>query len=81
MDARYLSECMRAGGTLRSGEVITEIKVKELLIQRVEEIDLEAAKEDVRPFLRDFTQLDLWTTDFFRHWISLLKFESSLSEP
>ncbi len=32
-------------------------------------------KEDVCPFLQEPTQPDLWSIGFFRHWISLLKFE------
>jgi predicted nucleotidyltransferase component of viral defense system len=73
LNARYLAECMRSGGTLGADESITEAKVKDLLFNRLEEIDLEAAKDDVLPFLRDTTQVDLWTKDFFRHWIAQLK--------
>jgi len=48
----------------------------QLLINRMEKIDLQgAARQDVAHFLKDTTQLDLWSNDFFRHWIDRLKFE------
>ena len=39
--------------------------LKELLIQRFEEIDYKEAKEDILPFIRDVNVLDLWDKDFF----------------
>lgn len=76
LNPRYLEACMHAGGNFDQRETLTEEKVKQLLKTRVKEIDLGAAKDDVRPFLRDATQLDLWSVDFFNHWIDLLKFSS-----
>jgi predicted nucleotidyltransferase component of viral defense system len=73
----YLQECLHAADQLPKHEILTEEKIKELLFNRVEKIDLKAAADDVRPFLRDSSQLDLWSVDFFRHWISLLKFDSN----
>ncbi len=64
----------KAGGALAQNETLDEQKDKDLLKMRLESINLDAAKEDVRPFLRDPVQLDLWSVDFFLHWINLLKF-------
>jgi predicted nucleotidyltransferase component of viral defense system len=69
----YLEACMQANGELSKDEILSVEKIKSLLNKRVNEIQLEAAKEDVRPFLRDPTQLDLWSVDFFQHWISHLR--------
>lgn len=74
LNLRYLEACMRAQGALPVQESLSENKVKELLKMRVEKIDLKSAKEDVRPFLRDPIQLDLWSVDFFHHWINQLTF-------
>lgn len=54
---------------------LTEEFIKQLLRKRIGEIDLDAAKNDVRPFLRDPSQLDLWSVDFFHHWIGHLRFD------
>lgn len=74
LNAAYLEANMRARGILAEKEQLTEKKLRELLDSRVEKINLEAAKEDVRPFLRDAAQLDLWSVDFFKHWFKQLKF-------
>ena len=39
--------------------------VKTLLIARFNEIDFEQAKEDVIPFIKDPSVLDIWSKDFF----------------
>lgn len=75
LNSHYLEECMRANGELKMKENLSEDTVKKLLNKRLKEINLNAAKDDVRPFLRDPEQLDLWSVDFFQHWINHLKFE------
>lgn len=47
--------------------------VQALLKERVQSVDLTAAAEDVRPFLRDPRELQLWTKDFFLELISQLQ--------
>lgn len=44
---------------------LTVDDVKEMLVQRFNEIDFNAAKEDVIPFLKDISILDLWSKEFF----------------
>ena len=39
---------------------------KKLLCTRFEEIDYSQAKEDVRPFIKDVSSLNLWSADFFK---------------
>lgn len=73
----YLEACMRANGNLQPQENLTEDSLKKLLNSRIDEIDLQSAKEDVLPFLRDPSQLDLWSVDFFKHWIKSIKFDQS----
>ena len=73
-DPKYLRACMLAKGDLSSDESLTTNKIKGLLLKRINEISLEEAKNDVRPFVRDPSQLDLWTVDFFQHWINQLTF-------
>ena len=47
------------------GETLTLPVLKELLCERFKEIDFEAAKKDVRPFIQDERKLDLWSAEFF----------------
>ena len=39
--------------------------IKKMLIERFNEIDFEQAKEDVIPFIKDPSVLDIWSKDFF----------------
>ena len=39
--------------------------IKKMLIERFNEIDFEQAKEDVIPFIKDHSVLDIWSKDFF----------------
>jgi predicted nucleotidyltransferase component of viral defense system len=73
LNSRYLKICMEAAQQSTIA-LFTEDFVKKSLKKRLETLDLQAAKDDVRPFLKDSTQLDLWSIEFFYHWIDQLKF-------
>jgi predicted nucleotidyltransferase component of viral defense system len=73
-DQKYLKACMLVKGDLQPGENLTIDKIKGLLIKRIKEISIQEAKNDVLPFVRDPSQLDLWSVDFFQHWIDQLTF-------
>ena len=40
--------------------------IKQMLCERFDEIDFSAAKDDVRPFIRNGSLLDLWSAEFFK---------------
>ena len=44
---------------------LTIENLKSLLNERVENLDIEQAKQDVLPFIKDKTKLDLWSKEFF----------------
>lgn len=75
LNSHYLRECMCSKGDLAPGEILTLNKVKQLLVRRVGEISITDAKNDVRPFLKDTAPLDLWSKEFFEHWIQQLQFK------
>lgn len=77
LNPRYLEATLRSQGKLQEGCTISEETIKKMLKERLETISLSAAKEDVRPFLRDPEQLNLWSVDFFHHWINQLKFQTN----
>lgn len=76
LNAHYLEKSMRYMNELARDEFLTEKKLQTMLMERLEKISLEEVKKDVRPFLRDPAHLDVWSTDFFQHWISKLHFEA-----
>ena len=57
---------MRQTGDLAPQGTLTEKAWMDRLRQAIQELDVDAAKQDVLPFLRDTSQLELWSEDFFR---------------
>ena len=45
---------------------LTIENLKSLLNERFENLDIEQAKEDVLPFIKDKSKLDLWSKEFFK---------------
>ncbi len=45
---------------------LTKQNIKELLLQRIESLDVAKAKNDVQPFIKDMRECDLWSKEFFK---------------
>ncbi|MDY0123886.1 nucleotidyl transferase AbiEii/AbiGii toxin family protein [Sulfurimonas sp.] len=44
---------------------LTKQNIKELLLQRIESLDVGKAKNDVQPFIKDMREIELWSKEFF----------------
>jgi len=44
---------------------LTKQNIKELLLQRIESLDVAKAKNDVQPFIKDMREIELWSKEFF----------------
>ena len=42
------------------------LHLRRLLTRRFEQVDFDQARNDVRPFIRDDAELDLWDRPFFQ---------------
>jgi len=67
LEARIMQSGSRPDGKLDLAGVQT------LLRERIESVDIAAAAEEVRPFLRDPRELTLWSEDFFIELVAKLK--------
>lgn len=47
--------------------------IKELLLQRIETLDIVKAKNDVQPFIKDIREIELWSKEFFVSVIENIK--------
>lgn len=47
--------------------------IKELLLQRIETLDIRKAKNDVQPFIKDMREIELWSKEFFISVIENMK--------
>lgn len=62
---KHLQKRLEQTDSWNGQEILTQSKLKEMLICRFSEIDFEQAREDVSPFVKDVSKLDLWSKDFF----------------
>ena len=61
----HLEARLIQSGYINPGESIGLEDIREMLNQRFAQIDYEAAKDDVRPFVRKTDTLSLWSSEFF----------------
>ena len=47
----------------------------DLLKERIENTNIEMVKTDVRPFIKNTKELDIWSTDYFLQLTDMIKFE------
>ena len=50
---------------IRPDETLDINKLKNLLINKFNEIDYEEAKDDVKPFIKNIDTLEIWSKEFF----------------
>lgn len=66
VNLRHLGERLIQSGYIADKWECTLDEVKKMLKDRFENIDYQQAREDVIPFIRDSSMLDLWSVDFFK---------------
>jgi hypothetical protein len=62
---KHLESRMLQSENLHKGERLTEQGLRELLIKRIEHLDIDRAKEDVIPFVKDMRSIEIWSKEFF----------------
>ena len=63
---KHLRERLVQSGFLSEDADLTLDDVKRILCGRFETIDFEQAKEDIKPFIKDSSVLEIWSADFFK---------------
>lgn len=69
----HLEQRMRQTGHWNEEGPLTEASFRELLADAIDRLNLEQAKKDVFPFLKDPRVLEIWSADFFRAVAAQLK--------
>jgi predicted nucleotidyltransferase component of viral defense system len=70
----HLQERMYQIGNLQTNQQLTETLLQQLLEKRIEELDVQAAKQDVQRFVKDSWKLDQWSCEYFLQSASLLTY-------
>ncbi len=69
----HLENRARQSGDYTGAAPLTASAVHSMLTERLRQLDAEAMKADVRPFLRDPRELAIWSKDFFEDVFKRLK--------
>lgn len=65
LNLTHLAERARQSGDLHDAH-LSASTLHEWLLHRIESLDVESAKQDVMPFIKDTRQLAIWSKDYFR---------------
>ena len=71
---RHLQARMEQTGHWEQGEALTGTELRRLLRQRFRHVDFERARRDVRPFIRDPAELQLWDAGFFLSFVDQVRY-------
>ena len=71
----HLESRMRQSGHFTFNQLMSQDLFIDLLRTKIEKLDLDAAKEDIRRFLRTPQELDGWSKEFFLSLIPQIRFE------
>jgi len=55
-------------------EELTKAAFIQLLREKISNTNIEKVKQDVRPFLKNPVELDIWSTDYFLHLAEMIQF-------
>ncbi len=61
----HLERRARQSGDYDQAEPLTAEKVHEMLVNRLAQVDMQDLKTDVRPFVADTRELEVWNREFF----------------
>lgn len=74
VNLKHLQSRLEDSSALEKNEVFTSEILIKMLNKRFEIMDFEQAKQDVFPFIKDPSQLNLWSKEFFIDITSKLKY-------
>lgn len=71
----YLESCMRQANTLTPDESLDRHLLLQRISEKIDAIDWESAKADMRPFISDPERLEIWSPQYFHGALSHLEIE------
>jgi predicted nucleotidyltransferase component of viral defense system len=66
LNLAHLEQRMRQTGHWKGEQLLSAPEFSKLLNEAIERLDVEQARRDVAPFVKDRRMLDIWSHDFFR---------------
>ena len=74
VNQKHLRERLLQSGYISKDTECTLVEIKNMLYERFDTIDFRQARQDVEPFIKDSSTLNLWSSDFFKQITENLNF-------
>lgn len=74
LNLHHLEQRMRQTGHWSGDQPLTQLAFRELIHSAVERLDINQARRDVMPFVKDPSVLIIWSHEFFRDVVGRIKF-------
>lgn len=74
LDFKHLCERTYQFGSLKEGE-LTQDNFKSLLKEKISHTNIEMVKADVKPFIKNPQEMDIWSADYFMQLVDMIRFE------
>jgi predicted nucleotidyltransferase component of viral defense system len=74
LDFKHLCERTYQFGSLKEGE-LTQDNFKSLLKEKIAHTNIEMVKADVKPFIKNPQEMDIWSADYFMQLVDMIRFE------
>lgn len=74
VNLEHLKERMVESGDFDRGDALTGDIVKELLESKIENLDIDQAKNEVQVFIKEKSRLDFWSRDYFKMLVDKIQF-------
>ncbi len=73
LNIHYLEERMRQSGYWKKKKKLNREDIIELFDKKIDSLDIESAKKDIINFIKDSSQIDIWSKEFFREIVRRIK--------
>lgn len=74
LDFNHFCQRLYQSENLTQGDLSKE-KFIELLKEKISLTNIEMVKQDVKPFLKDQSEMNIWSTDYFLQLVQMIRFE------
>ncbi|GAB6122180.1 nucleotidyl transferase AbiEii/AbiGii toxin family protein [Dysgonomonas termitidis] len=74
LDFNHLCQRTYQLGSLKEDE-LTRDSFTQLLKDKIAKINIEMVKNDVRPFIKNPSEMDIWSNDYFTQLVDMIRFE------
>lgn len=72
---KHFTECLEKNFPGKENVPKDLSALKNLITKKIDTLDIDSAKKDILPFVRDTEAIDLWDKDYLKYWIERLELE------